>query len=202
MTYLIRDKKTKSIIYDTPTPISPDLKGIDIYPEFNGKTMELLKFDGPNPPEHFKVNKKGFMVAKTLKELAKEGLIKFGAHLSKYIDYQAAMDHSGQNRTHFHVVQLGLKLKLIKTLYDCQQAFSMLDDEFESRVGEKYRPGLEAKIMKDYIAWMDEGKPEGDKRETKYKTMKADIESIKEEYKEVRAKLKKIILPLKEQESE
>ncbi len=197
MTYLIRDKKTKAIIYDTPAQINASLEGKDIYPEFNAKTMELLKYDGENPPEHFKVNKKGFIVEKTLPELVKDGLIRFGNQLAKYIEYQPAMDEAGVDKTNLHVVQLGLKHKLIKTIQQCQQAFGMLDDEFESRVSEKFRPGLEAKLMKDYMAWMEEGKPADDKREKKYLDMKAAIDAVKDEYKGVRAKLKKIIVPLK-----
>lgn len=199
MAYLIRDQKTKAIIYDTPSPVNKKLKGKDIYPEFNSKTMELLKYDGENPPEHFKVKKNGFIVEKTLPELAKEGLIRFGNQLKKYVEYQPAMDEPGVDKTYSHMVRLGLKHKLIKTVQQCQQAFSMLDDEFEARVARLYRPGMEAKILKDYIEWMEEGKPAGDKREKKYLDMKAAVDALKDEYKEVRAALKAIVIPLKEQ---
>ncbi len=192
--YIIRMKKSKEIVLEHAAPLSAKLKGKDIYPAFNSKTMELLKYDGNTLPPHYKVTKDRSLVPKTAAELAEEGLIEFGEDLSLYgVQVPAADDGNLQN------VKLALELKLVKTIRHCREAFRMLDDEFEARVAQLYRPGLEAKIMKDYIEWMDEGKPADDKREKKYLDMKETINAVKEEYKEVRAALKAIIVPLKGQ---
>ena len=192
--YIVRMKKSKEVVLEHPASLDKKLKGKDIYPAFNSKTMELLKYDGDTLPPHYKVTKDRFLVPKTAAELAGEGLIEFGDDLGLYgVKVPAADDSNLQN------IKLALELKLVKSLRHCEEAFRMLDDEFEARVARLYRPGMEAKLMKDYMAWLEEGKPADDKREKKYLDMKETIDAIKDEYKEVRAKLKEIIVPLKEQ---
>ncbi len=192
--YLVRDKETKEIIFENSDPLPEGLSGRDVYPIFDGKKMELLTYDGEQLPQHYKV-RKGVVLEKTAKEKLRDGLIRFGTDLFQHVEY----DGQSSDLPNMQLVKAGLKNKLIKTIADCERAFKLLDDEFESRVGDKFRPGYEAKIMKDYIEWMEEGKPADDKREKKYLDMKETIASVKEEYKEVRAALKAIVIPLKEQ---
>lgn len=195
--YLVRDKETKEIIFENSEPLPEGLKGRDVYPIFDERKMELITYDGDRLPRHYKV-RKGVVLEKNLKEKLKDGLIRFGTDLFSHVEF----DGKSSDLPNMQIVKAGLKYKLIKTLADCELAFKLLDDEFEARVAQLYRPGMEAKLMKDFMAWMEEGKPAGDKREKKYLDMKAAVDAIKEEYKEVRAKLKEIIVPLKEQNAQ
>lgn len=188
MLYVVLNKKTKEILHIQPTALNQKLKGKDVYPDFNPKTMQLAKTDLQRLPDHFNVNKKGFIVEKTFEEKILEGIIGF----DELFRFEGASGDPG-----FDKVKFVLDNKLIKTVAQCKAVFAYLDAEFEAKVAREYRPGLEAKLMKDYMAWLEQGKPADDKREKKYLDMKAAIDAIKEEYKEVRAKLKKIIVPLK-----
>ena len=190
MLYVVLNKKTKDILHIQPAALSQKLKGKDVYPDFNSKTMQLAKTDLQRLPDHFNVNKKGFIVEKTFEEKILEGIIGF----DELFRFEGAFGDSG-----FDKVKFVLDNKLIKTAAQCKAVFAYLDAEFEEKVAREYRPGMEAKLMKDYLEWMDEGKPAGDKREKKYLDMKETIAAVKEEYKEVRAALKVIVIPLKEQ---
>jgi hypothetical protein len=191
--YAVRDKATKEIIFENSDPLPKGLKGKDVYPIFDAKKMELLTYDGDQLPLHYKV-RKGVVFEKTSKEKLKDGLVKFDKDLFMHVEF----DGESNDLPNMQLVKKGLKHKLIKTATDCELAFLLLDEEFESRVADIFRPGYEVKIMKDFTDWIGEGKPEGDKREKKYLDMKAAIQAIKDEYKEPRANLKKIIVPLKE----
>lgn len=188
----IIDKKTEKIIYKNTALGDKKLKGNEIYPYFNPKVMEIVEFDGDILPEHYKVVK-GKIVELTFKEKVKEGLVEFGEDLFSHVEF----DGKNKDLPSMQLVKVGLKYNLIKTLDHCNLAFNMLDEEFENQIAREYRPGYETKILKDYINWSNEGKPKNDKREKKYLEMQAFIDKLKEEYKPVRAKLKKIIGPLK-----
>jgi hypothetical protein len=190
--YVVRNKKDKTIIHIDPTPLTQKRTGEEVFPDFNSKTMQLLKTNLTQLPDHFNVDKNGNIIEKTFEEKIKEGIIGF----DELFHFDGSFENAG-----FDSVAFVLDNDLIKTIAQCEAVFAYLDAQFEARVAKIYSPGLETKIMKDYIAWMDEGKPDGDKRETKYNTMKANIDAIKEQYKEVRGKLKEIIIPLKEQEA-
>jgi hypothetical protein len=194
--YAVRDKATKEIIFENSDPLPKGLKGKDVYPIFDAKKMELLTYDGDQLPQHYKV-RKGVVYEKSSKEKLKDGLIRFDKNLFSHVEF----DGESNDPPNMQLVKAGLKHKLIKTIADCELAFLLLDEEFEFRVAEKFRPGYEMKIMKDYTDWVGEEKPAGDKRESKYNDMKAAINAIKEEYKEPRKKLKKIIVTLKEKEA-
>jgi hypothetical protein len=196
--YLVRDKKTKRIIFSNPASLKEKLKNKAVYPHFDAKTMEVLKTDMKSLPQHYTVDTKGFLSPMSVEEMAAKGFLVFEEDLARYIEYSDENSLFPDDK-YIRLVLLALKLNLIKTIQQCLEAFRMLDKEFEARVAQIYNPGLETKIMKDYIAWIDEGKPAGDKREIKYRSMKETIDSFKQEYKEVRAMIKEIIIPLKEQ---
>ena len=195
--YIVRDLETKDILCENPLPVSDDLQGIDIYPHFDEQTMELLKTDVediiPSREElaQYGVDEHGFLIQKPLEERVNEGLIEFGPELTGYVEKPGLVARAVKT------VELGLKVNLIKTVVDCEKAFAMLDDDFERRVAEKYKPGIETKVIKGLVEWMYEKRPENDKREGKYLRMKEDIEKIKDEYKPIRAQLKELIGALK-----
>lgn len=193
--YIIQDKETKKVLCDSPAAVDENLMGEDIYPHFNPDTMELLKTDivdiagqYDNLSKYYNVDENGYLRDKTVEEKLAQGLIESKDDLLGY----ATSEDAGGNA--IPTVKLGLAHNLITTVDHCNIAFRELDEEFERRVAQKYRPGLEIKLMKDYFAWAMENKPAGDKREQKYLEMTAAIDAIKEDYKPVRAELKKIML--------
>lgn len=73
--YVVRDKKTKKIIHINPAPLSQKLGKMDIYYKFDNQTMEIGKTDLPELPKNFKIDSKGIIIAMSLKEQVKAGII-------------------------------------------------------------------------------------------------------------------------------
>lgn len=192
--YIVRFRASNDIIAQQNSPLALGLNGADIYAGFDPETMEFLKFDGDQLPEFYRVEEDGNVIEKSFHEKASEGLIRFSRDIFRHARYDA----ESSMRPNMQAVKIGLEANLIRTIDECNLAFSMLDEEFEARVGEmRYTPGFEAKLMKAYIEWLEEGKPADDEREKKYRKMQKDLDSVKEEYKSLREQLKSIIIPLK-----
>ena len=207
--YIIYNKKTDHVIHDDPMDIDPKLKAKDIYPDFDSEIMEMYQAD--LPPEQvfihydnllgqFNVGKDGFLAAKSIEEKAEAGDIRFDPEILKgYVDEEETLTSA---IFPMRIVELGIRLGLIKTAAECGSAFKILDHDQENRLSEKYSPGLEIKLLKDYVAWIDEGKPKNDKRGKKYLEMSSHINALKKEYKSLRDRLKKIKVGLKAMKAE
>ena len=185
------------------------MKAGDIYSDFDPETMELFRTD--LPPEkifihydnllgHFNVGKDGLISEKSIEEKAEARSIRFDPEILKEYIYQEETLESATEA--MRIVELAMRLKLFKRVDECKAAFKILDIEQESRLAEKYSPGYETKLLKDYTAWIGDGKPEDDKREEKYLKMTAYIAGLKEEYKALRGELKKLITQIKAIEAE
>ncbi|QTA89076.1 hypothetical protein [Desulfonema magnum] len=187
--YIARDKKTKTILHIDPAPLSENLEGTQVYSGFDPETMEILKSDLSYMPDYYNVDENGFVVEKTDEEKILDGDIGFG----EFFQFEGTGDDTDTDTDDFDKVRFVLDNNLVKTEEQCKAIFKYLDDKFEYEVAQKYPAGLETKIIKGLVEWLYEDKPRDDKREKKYLQMKADIEALKEEYKPVRAELKKIV---------
>jgi hypothetical protein len=74
--YIVRNKKTKEIIHVNPAPLSQQLKGKDVYYQFDGRTMEIGRIDAHELPAHYTINRKGEIVEPSLQELVAHGIVK------------------------------------------------------------------------------------------------------------------------------
>jgi hypothetical protein len=72
--YLVREKKSKKIIHVNPAPLRQDLKGKEIYYKFDPRTMEIGRTEG-RLPEHFEIDKEGFITELSLEEQVKRKII-------------------------------------------------------------------------------------------------------------------------------
>ena len=73
--YIVRDKKTKNIIYVNPAPLSQALDGETIYHQYDSKTMEIGKTDLPVLPEHFTIDSQNMICELSLSEQSQKGII-------------------------------------------------------------------------------------------------------------------------------
>jgi hypothetical protein len=73
--YIVRNKKTKEIIHVNPAPLSQQLKGKEVYYEYDRRTMEIGRTDAYELPSHYSINKKGEIVEATLTELIDRGIV-------------------------------------------------------------------------------------------------------------------------------
>ena len=77
--YIVRDKKTKEIIYQNPAPFSQKLTDEEIYFKFDPKKMEIGKTEG-DLPEHYDITEDGEIVELGLEEKVKAGIIELEPH--------------------------------------------------------------------------------------------------------------------------
>ncbi|RPH32889.1 MAG: hypothetical protein EHM93_07535 [Bacteroidales bacterium] len=113
------------------------------------------------------------IVDKSISEQVKEGIIKINEPF-EYID--------GNEIKRYTINEL-VEKKLLKTKMQCEIAVSMINDEIERKIFEKYSYGNEMKITKDYLDWLSESGSENDERAIAYKKMKSEIDIVKSEYK-------------------
>jgi hypothetical protein len=198
--YIARDKKTKDILHINMAKLSENLEGIQVYSGFDPDTVEILKSELDHMPDHYNVDEKGYVVPKSREEKIIEGIIGF----EELFRFQETGTASGSTTAGadtgtgiFDDIVFVLENNLIKTTEQCKIIFKYLDKHFEHEISGKYRSSFETKLLKDYIAWSNEGKPSNDKRETKYLKMKTYIDGVKEQYKPLRGELKKLITQIK-----
>ena len=113
------------------------------------------------------------IVVKSLEEQAAEGLIEINAPF-EYIE-----DNQIKKRTIEEVIEQDL----LQSKDDCERALRYISATIEEKIAEQYSPGYELKITKDYMVWIDEGKPGNDVRKQKFDEMTAYISGVKEHYK-------------------
>ena len=73
--YVVIDKETRAIIHINPAPVSQQLKGQDVYYDFDAATMEIGEADIAQIPEHFKLTPEGLLREYSLQEKYDAGLI-------------------------------------------------------------------------------------------------------------------------------
>lgn len=146
------------------------------------KLLKELVDDGVvklSPGQKVKGNE---IVEKSLQEQVKEGIIKLNEPF-EYVDGNEIKRYSGKQV---------IEKKLLKTKKQCDVAISMINGEIEQKIAEKYRPGNEMKITKDYLEWITVSEPANDERVLAYKKMQSDISKIKSEYKDLEKQLSDI----------
>lgn len=147
------------------------------------KSLKELVDDGIiklTPSQKIKGNE---IVEKSLKEKVKEGLVKIDEPF-EYIEGEVIFKYTIKDL---------VEKKLLKTKEHCDKAITMVNLEIEQRIAEKYSPGYELKLTKDFIDWMAEAGKESDKRAIAYKKMKDEIEKIKIEYKNIKQYINNLI---------
>lgn len=77
--YIVIDKITKKIIHNNPAPLDMDLKPLEVFCQFNPKTMEIGKTNGILP-EHFEIDINGQITEWSLEKKVKEGIISLKPH--------------------------------------------------------------------------------------------------------------------------
>ena len=206
MLYIILDKKTRQVLNDYQSDDS-NLKPQDAYSSFNPETMQLLRtelsiqaisdcydaIDG-----HFHIEENGLLKEKTLAEKAASNALPFDPEL---LEQSEELDKIEGATPSLKIVSLALQLKLLQTIEDCEQAFQLLDEEMAQCISEKYTPAMELKIMKEYMDWLEAGKPSDDPRQAKYQKMQTFINALKTDYKDIRTQLKATIIPLIKEEN-
>jgi hypothetical protein len=81
----------------------------------------------------------------------------------------------------YHVDGSVIKLKPdIKDRPEFAAACKIIDDnDIRLKIAQKFHITKELEIMKGYMDWLNDGKPENDQRETDYNNMQAEIDTIK-----------------------
>ena len=129
------------------------------------------------------------IVPKTVEEQLAEGLIKLDE------PFQQLENGEVVSKSLDEVLDEGL----LKTTDGCIKASDTANQLMESAIAREFSPGREMKVTKNYLAWLKEGQPAEDPRETDYENMQAVIESIKEEFRPIKAQIKAIQEQLEKQ---
>ena len=210
--YVITPKSSHQILHSYPGDLSLKLSGNQIYSGFDPKTMNVLKSALGYIPTVFKVDKKGYIHEKTRKEklvdsdisfeevfdisrLTKAGVTNKGATGAGVIDAGLSEESGGES---FDPVAFVLAHKLVDSQQKFQLVLAYLNARLEYKINQQYPVGKELKIIKSYMDWCDEGKPNKDLRQTNYQTMNSDIASIKESNKLLSEPLKILLKTLKD----
>ena len=150
------------------------------------------------------------MVLKSLEEQAKEGLIEIGPNqkiennqiVQKSLKEQLKeglfelnepFQYLEDNMVKNHTVQEVIAKKLLTKKEHCAKALQALDVEIIKEIAQQYSAGEEIKRTKNYIDWIEAGKPDNDEREAQYREMQADIADIKAEYKPLKEQVQKVL---------
>lgn len=153
---------------------------------------------------------KNEIVEKTLNEQVEEGLIVLGSHekiennqvVGKTLEERVrdGLEHLNQPFTYAkgdevlrRTVKQLIEGKFLKTRAHCREALDKLGVEMEQEIATKYSVGREMKILKSYLYWMDDGKPDKDKREKQFKEMKAYTDKVKKEFMPLKDEIKKLL---------
>ena len=71
------------------------------------------------------------------------------------------------------------KTEVLDEVGKCEVVLKRINDKIERKIVEKYSPGKEAQLTKNYVEWVAAGQPVSDARETAYTSMQTDISTIK-----------------------
>jgi len=158
-----------------------------IYSPFNPEDHELLSCDLEALPEYYWVGDDAKIHAKTLLQQIDDADIP----LIKLLDNSWFKSQS--TLAEIDIVGLLLKQQRIVNEVSGRLALSFLADKTEALILREFSPGLELKRLKAYQAWIDEGRPENDKRYSAYRSMQQRIQVITESNAENRQRLKDLI---------
>jgi len=198
MLYLIRNKETKQLLYETQIADSAAMAADRIYPDFDPATMEMGYWPNGKDslPDTFTVGEDGAVRELSLDEKIEQDLITFGEELIEYLPLPTVANDETEKpieSTNLALVQMALEKKLIRSTEHCETALAMLEREIEGRVMQRYPPGAELKLVKECLDWVLAGQPAEDTRHLRYQQMNVDINAIKDEYKAARAAIKMLL---------
>jgi len=182
MRYVITDKNSGEIIYTNKSSLSEGLRPGEVYKDFNDETMNFTELSSRYKVENDRV------VEKTDEELVEEGIIRIQEPFV-YLDEDRKLSHRTLERV--------LEENLLKTKSQCEEALRIVGFRIEYDLKQKYSPGYELKLIRGYLLWLTDGKPENDKRETKFIDFSQEVKKIKIKYDGQRGKIKKIMKKIK-----
>ena len=192
MLYIIREKKNRQLCYQAVIDSDTVPKAKDLYPEYNGRSMEMGSWDGDPAmlPDPFAIEA-GKIRELTLDELIAQDKVQFSPELAAYLPQTGGADEQpGTETGALQLVQLAMDKDLLKQSSDCVLALDMLSTEVETRVAAKYPQAVELKRVKQCLDWVLAGQPKDDSRHANYQQMNDDIAAIKVQYKPLREAVK------------
>ncbi|QTA93980.1 hypothetical protein [Desulfonema magnum] len=134
--YIIREKKTKKIIFHHPMAFDADLKGGDIFPEFDPTTMETGWSDSIHLPQYFIINEEGKVVGLTAEEAVDQDLLTL--HPTQKIENNEIVEKSLWEQVDEGLTELSPSEKIVnneiveKTLQEqVKEGLIELDEPFE-----------------------------------------------------------------------
>ena len=196
MLYLIRDKNTGDLLFETVIAAGAAVEAGQIYPDFDAATMEPGHWphDRDDLPEPFEIDGSGAVRALTLDERIARNLISFGDDLIDFLPQPdpEAEDAPPSESTHLDLVELALEKGLIRTAEDCGRALTMMNEEIETRVSHLYPIAVELKRVKECLDWVLAGHPADDPRQARYREMNDAIAAVKDAYKAARGRVKQL----------
>lgn len=213
--YIVRDKNTFQILHTLSADLALNLTGQQVYRAYNPGSMELLKSELGDVPDAFNVDENGFIQAKTLQQKLVSGEVDFAQVFnaqsldpslgftgdpSVNLSGEPSGEQAGELDSHEDkpdLVAFVLEQNLIDNQHKADIVFGYLIGKFEQALQAKYSQGMELKILKSYMDWQDEDKPENDSRQAKYRQMKEDVSDIKAIHKPMMNRVKLVMAELK-----
>jgi hypothetical protein len=192
--YIVRDKCNLQILHTLNADLALNLTEKQVYSAFNPETMQLLKWDSSELPVIFTVDENDYIQPKTIQEQLQDDDLDF----SQVFNTQQLNQSQGDSKEGGvqELLDFVLDQDLINSLYKAEIVLDFLVGKLEQVIQVKYSQGMEFKILKAYIDWRDEDKPENDARQAKYLQMKRDVEEIKLIHKPMMNRVKKIMVEL------
>ena len=217
--YLVIDKKTKKVLHENPSPVSKKISKKSIWKKFDPKSMEIIElaneelFEIENgifskKPEQTEVSQEMVLtqiVEKqeatmsefqriednkvmqiALEELIASGKIELNEPFEQLVDGEIEQ---------FSLEYL-IANDLLSTKAHWEKALDFLRAKIEGKIAKELPIGLEMKITKEYIAWINDGKPTNDNRSVRYEEMQNLISSIKEQHDQLKTQIQSKISSL------
>lgn len=119
----------------------------------------------------------------SLAEQLDQGLIEL------HIPFEYIEDNEIKIRPIEHLVEQNL----LATEAHCEQALEHISAVVEEQIGQQYSAGFELKITKEYILWLEDDKPEGDKRQARFREMNEYVSEVKAAYKPLKAEIRTLL---------
>ena len=123
------------------------------------------------------------IVEKSIEEQVEEGLLTL----------ESPFEYVSNNEIKKYSVAAVVEKGLLRSKEDCQQALKAIGELVEDKFTDKYSKGYELKLLKDYVYWMKDEKPEADEREEKFNDMATCISDIKSTIKPLKDQVKSLL---------
>lgn len=209
MKYIIRHKQTGDVLYVAQgnRPLK-EVNASELYAAFDAKSMEIGWTNWSILPRQFNIAEDGSLVAddsledqdraKTpdiirpliLKEQVARGIIQLNAPF-EYIEDEQLKRRSPQEIA---------DTDAIASLEEAERYLAFISDRISTEIGKAYPIGDELKLVKSYMAWLNEGKPANDKRELEYLEMQESVTAIKQKYADMKAYAKEKLASFPQQQ--